>query len=101
MDVGTECYLKMNCYPYLLQVDLCEDVETSKSSVVIDQGVVRISLVKGKRKTIDLRKEEELKQEREVVEQWHRNLNPKPSIQKSENSTQYGKSPGEEVLLNQ
>ncbi|KAH7315534.1 hypothetical protein KP509_21G053700 [Ceratopteris richardii] len=75
--ITTDCYIKVNCSPYLFQVDLFEDIESNKSSAVVDNGVVRFFLVKkqhslwgrlhavGEKKGIISKRERSLEESRE------------------------------------
>ncbi|MCO5593939.1 hypothetical protein L7F22_047958 [Adiantum nelumboides] len=73
----TDCYIKVNCHPYLFQIDLFGDIESKRSSAVVDNNVVRFFLVKkdhslwgrlqavGEKKDIMTKRENSLNLERE------------------------------------
>lgn len=73
----TECYVKVNCSPYLFQIDLFGDIEINKSSAIVDNGTVWFFLVKkqeclwgrlnalGERKEILLKREKSLESNRQ------------------------------------
>ncbi|KAI5083069.1 hypothetical protein GOP47_0002812 [Adiantum capillus-veneris] len=76
----TDCYVKVNCHPYLFQVDLFGDIDSKKSSAVVDNGAVRFFLVKkqhclwGRLQAVGEKKDIILKRERSIdLEREHSN----------------------------
>ena len=43
---ATECFVKVNSYPFLFQVDLAGEIDTKESSGVVNQNGVHFFLVK-------------------------------------------------------
>ncbi|EFJ26920.1 hypothetical protein SELMODRAFT_412442 [Selaginella moellendorffii] len=106
--ITTDCYIKVNCSPYLFQADLYDDIDSKKSSAMVDKAVVKFFMFKdcrrpknfgtkeeakakishirrlavgsqmkledARRKTIQARKEAELKEERDALNSWQQGV---------------------------
>ncbi|XP_024532692.1 dynein assembly factor 4, axonemal isoform X2 [Selaginella moellendorffii] len=44
--ITTDCYIKVNCSPYLFQADLYDDIDSKKSSAMVDKAVVKFFMFK-------------------------------------------------------
>ncbi|KAG0577014.1 hypothetical protein KC19_5G125100 [Ceratodon purpureus] len=88
----TECFVKVNSYPYLFQVDLEGEIDTKESSGVVDKNGVHFHLVKtepklwnrlaamGDKKEIMARRQRSMDSIRETSQQEKKKFGEKKSI---------------------
>jgi len=87
----TECFVKVNSYPFLFQVDLAGEIDTKESSGVVNQNGVHFFLVKkeeglwtrlaavGDKKDLMARRERSLQNVRELSQEEKKQMPAKKS----------------------